>query len=55
MLCYKMICLFVCFLALRPESTAMVMAKRSVHLTTLSWAGLNKRSPVIRADTLACN
>ena len=27
-------CLFV-FVALRPKSTAMVMAKRSVHLTTL--------------------
>ena len=29
-------CLFVCFVALRPKSTAMVMAGRSVHLTTLS-------------------
>ena len=27
--------LFVCFVALRPKSTAMVMAERSVHLTTL--------------------
>ena len=27
--------LFVCFVALRPKSTAMVMAGRSVHLTTL--------------------
>ena len=27
--------LFVCFVALRPESTAMVIAGRSVHLTTL--------------------
>ena len=26
---------FVCFLALRPKSTAMVIAGRSVHLTTL--------------------
>ena len=25
---------FVCFVALRPKSTAMVMAGRSVHLTT---------------------
>ena len=25
---------FVCFVALRPESTAMVMAGLSVHLTT---------------------
>ena len=28
-------CLFVCFVALRPKSTAMVMAGRSVHLSTL--------------------
>ena len=28
-------CLFVCFIALRPKSTAMVMAGRSDHLTTL--------------------
>ena len=35
------VCLFV---ALHPKSTAMVIAGRSVHLTTLfSWAGLNKR------------
>ena len=27
--------LFVCFVALRPKSTAMVTAGRSVHLTTL--------------------
>ena len=26
---------FFCFVALRPKSTAMVMAGRSVHLTTL--------------------
>ena len=26
---------FVCFVALRPKSTAMVMGGRSVHLTTL--------------------
>ena len=30
-----MICLFVCFVALRPKSTAKVIAGRSVHLTTL--------------------
>ena len=30
-----LICLFVCFVALRPKSTAMVIAVRSVHLTTL--------------------
>ena len=37
--------LFVCFfVALRPKSTAMVMAGRSVHLTIhFSWAGLTKR------------
>ena len=28
-------CLFVCFVALRPKSTAMVMAGWSVHLTTI--------------------
>ena len=27
--------LFVCFVALRPKSTAMVIAGRSVHLATL--------------------
>ena len=27
--------LFVCFVALRPKATAMVMAGRSVHITTL--------------------
>ena len=27
--------LFVCFVALRPKSTSMVIAGRSVHLTTL--------------------
>ena len=31
--------LFVCFVALRPKSTAMVMAGRSVHLTTLFFLG----------------
>ena len=30
-----MFCLFVCFVALRPKSTAMVIAGLSVHLTTL--------------------
>ena len=29
------ITLFVCIVALRPKSTAMVIAGRSVHLTTL--------------------
>ena len=32
-------CLFVCFVALRPKSTAMVMAGRSVHLTTFFFLG----------------
>ena len=30
-----LVCLFVCLFALRPKSTAMVIAGRSVHLTTL--------------------
>ena len=30
-----LIILFVCFVALRPKSTAMVIARWSVHLTTL--------------------
>ena len=35
--------LFVCFVALHPKSTAMVMVGGSVHLATLfSWANLNK-------------
>ena len=45
---FRLLCLcarlFMCalfvFVALRPKSTAMVLAGRSVHLT---WAGLNKR------------
>ena len=49
-------CLFVCFVALRPKSTAMVIAGRSVHLTTLfpgqAWTS---GQPVIRAHTFACN
>ena len=40
------------FLALRPKSTAMVIAGRSVHLTTLfSWASLTKHL----THTFACN
>ena len=36
--------MFVCFVALHPKSTVMVMTGRSVHLTTpFSWANLNKR------------
>ena len=35
---------FVVVVALRPKSTAMIMAGQSVHLTTLfSWASLNKQ------------
>ena len=30
------VCLFVCFITLRPNSTAMVMVGWSVYLTTLS-------------------
>ena len=33
-LVFAFVC-FVCFVALRPKSTAMVIAGRSVHLTTL--------------------
>ena len=52
---YQGLCLFV-FVALCPMSTAMVIAGRSVHLTTLfpgqAWvSGL----PVICAHTFACN
>ena len=48
--------LLVGFVALRPKSTAMVIAGQSVHLTTLfSWAGLNKQFAVICAHTFACN
>ena len=53
---YWFICLFVCFVALRPKSTAMVIAGRSVHLTTLfSWASLNKQLTSNRAHTFTCN
>ena len=31
----KILFYFICFNALRPKSTAMVIAGRSVHLTTL--------------------
>ena len=48
--------IILCFVALRPKSTAMVMAGRSVHLTTLfpgqAWTS---SYPVLRAHTLACN
>ena len=55
----KQVCLFVlfvCLFALRPKSTAMVIAGRSVHLTThFSWASLNKQLTSNRAHTFACN
>ena len=35
----KNVTLIVCFVALRPKSTAMAMAGRSVHLTTLYFLG----------------
>ena len=48
--------IFVCFVALCPKSTAMVIAGRSVHLTTLfpgqAWTS---SYPVLRAHTFACN
>ena len=48
--------IFVCFVALRPKSTAMVIAGRSVHLNTLfSSASLNKQLTSNRAHTFACN
>ena len=47
--------LFVCFVALRPKSTDMVMSGRSVHLTALfPGQALNKRLTVLRAHTFAC-
>ena len=41
---------FVCFVALRPKSTAMVIAGWSVHLSTL-FPG----QAALRAHTLACH
>ena len=45
------------FVALRPKSTAMVIAGRSVHLTTLFLGRLEQAvlKPVICANTAACN
>ena len=48
--CFSVLWL-VGFVALRPKSTAMVIAGRSVHLTT----GLNKRLTSNCAHTFACN
>ena len=46
----------VCFVALRPNSTAMVMVGRSVHLTTLfPGQALTSCVPVLQANTFACN
>ena len=48
---------FVCFVASRPKSTAMVMAGRSVH-PTFSWPSLNKQltsTSCIYLYTFACN
>ena len=51
---HELICF--CFVALRPKSTAMIIAGRSLHLTTLfSWASLNKQLTSNRAHTFACN
>ena len=51
--------LFVCFVALRPKLTAMVIAGGSVHffLGKLEQAvfKLTSSQPVLRAHTLACN
>ena len=48
------VCLF--FFALRPKSTAMVMAGRSDHLTTLFPRQARTSSyQVLRAHTFACN
>ena len=48
--------LFVCFVALRPKSTAMVMAGWSVNLTLLfPGQALISSLPVLHAHTFACN
>ena len=48
--------LFVCFVALRPKSTAMVMAGRPVPITTLfPGQALTSSWPVLCAHTFACN
>ena len=40
---FRIITLFVCYVALRPKSTAMVMAGWSVHISPLfTWTCLNK-------------
>ena len=55
-LLYSKTCLFVCFVALHPKSTDMVMAGRSVHLPTLfAWQAWTGSQPVLHAHTFACN
>ena len=50
----RFVCLFV-FVDLRSKSTAIVMAGRSVHLTTLfPGQALTRGLPVIRVHTFAC-
>ena len=50
-------CLFVCFVALCPKSTAMVMAGRSVHQTHFFLGKLEQAvlKPVLHTHTFACN
>ena len=57
MLCLQLLSLFVCFVALQPKSTAMVMAGRSVHLTTLFLVKLEQavNQYILSAHTFACN
>ena len=38
---------FVCLVALRPKSTAMVIAGRSVHLATLSYILVLKKGVIL--------
>ena len=48
--------LFVCFVALLPKSTAMVMGGRSVHLTTLFFLGkLEQAVNQYFVHTFTCN
>ena len=55
-LCCDIHALFVCFVALRPKSTAMVMAGRSVHLTCIVMDHtLSTSAPSLQAHTRAHN
>ena len=49
----KKLSAIVCFVALRPKSTAMVIAGQSVHLTRKLEQAVNQYSN--RAHTFACN